>query len=328
MTDVPAGWYDDPEDALQYRYWDGSMWTDHRSPKTAPPAPTNEAGSLVSQGMNLLWQNWLPILLIGVMFLAIAIAVIVAIAAAASDALDPGLFTILERVVEPGFNPETNAADEAFVESIEFNPTAGFWVTAVVGVFVLVIAQAFSVGVAQIHLAAASVDRPLSLGESFAVAFRRLPRWIGIYLLWTVVFTVGVAVFVALIILASAVPILYLAIIPGAIAFTIYGYPYAWIAATSLILGRTEDPPFRTTVRLIRETGWRETAWPVFVINLVVIAVNIVASIVGAIPILGQLIVLVGQVLLYALAAALNIPLWRLVGGEIGEDIAGTQSVS
>lgn len=28
-----AGWMDDPEDAGQLRYWDGSAWTEHRSPK-------------------------------------------------------------------------------------------------------------------------------------------------------------------------------------------------------------------------------------------------------------------------------------------------------
>lgn len=328
MTDVPAGWYDDPEDASQYRYWDGSVWSEHRAPKKAPPAPTNDAGSLVSQGLSLLWQNWLPILLIGVMFLAITIAVLVTIAVAASNALDPGLFTILERIAEPGFNPETSAADEAFVDSIEFNPTAGFWVTAVVGGLVLVLAQAFSIGVAQIHLAAASIDRPLSLGESFGVAFRRLPRWIGIYLLWMLVFVLGAVVAAAVVFLAVAAPILLLVVIPGAIGLGIYAYPFVWMATTSLVLGHTDDPPFRTAVRLIRETGWRQTAWPVLLVNLVIVAVNIAGAVVGAIPVLGQVIVLAGQVFLYALTAALNIPLWRLIGGELGEDIGGTQSVN
>jgi uncharacterized membrane protein YhaH (DUF805 family) len=35
-----AGWYDDPEDAGQLRYWDGSAWTERRQPRdVAPPAP-------------------------------------------------------------------------------------------------------------------------------------------------------------------------------------------------------------------------------------------------------------------------------------------------
>ncbi len=34
-----AGWYDDPEDATQLRYWDGSRWTDERRPRETPPPP-------------------------------------------------------------------------------------------------------------------------------------------------------------------------------------------------------------------------------------------------------------------------------------------------
>jgi hypothetical protein len=35
MSSPPAGWYADPEDATQLRYWDGSGWTEHRSPAQA-----------------------------------------------------------------------------------------------------------------------------------------------------------------------------------------------------------------------------------------------------------------------------------------------------
>lgn len=35
----PAGWHDDPNDPLKFRYWDGARWTDHRAPKQ--PAAAN-----------------------------------------------------------------------------------------------------------------------------------------------------------------------------------------------------------------------------------------------------------------------------------------------
>ena len=37
---TPAGWYEDPENPGQQRYWDGQQWTDQRQPAVpAPPVP-------------------------------------------------------------------------------------------------------------------------------------------------------------------------------------------------------------------------------------------------------------------------------------------------
>ena len=36
---APAQWYADPWNAAQFRYWDGSAWTGHVSPRYADPAP-------------------------------------------------------------------------------------------------------------------------------------------------------------------------------------------------------------------------------------------------------------------------------------------------
>jgi len=32
----PPAWYDDPQDPSNFRYWDGTHWTDDRAPKRAP----------------------------------------------------------------------------------------------------------------------------------------------------------------------------------------------------------------------------------------------------------------------------------------------------
>lgn len=48
MNATPAGWYEDPEQPGQQRYWDGSSWTEHRAPgaQVAPnPPPAPEAGA-------------------------------------------------------------------------------------------------------------------------------------------------------------------------------------------------------------------------------------------------------------------------------------------
>lgn len=41
MTQTPAGWYADPQDPTQYRYWDGAAWTEHRAPRTQAPQPAS-----------------------------------------------------------------------------------------------------------------------------------------------------------------------------------------------------------------------------------------------------------------------------------------------
>ncbi len=36
----PAAWHTDPEDETQYRYWDGTAWTEHRAPRYAKASAT------------------------------------------------------------------------------------------------------------------------------------------------------------------------------------------------------------------------------------------------------------------------------------------------
>jgi hypothetical protein len=53
MTQTPAGWYVDPQDATQFRYWDGTQWTEHRSPRG--PTTTdqiNQAAGDLADGLS------------------------------------------------------------------------------------------------------------------------------------------------------------------------------------------------------------------------------------------------------------------------------------
>ena len=46
-----AGWYDDPELALQLRWWDGQRWTHHRRPRLLSQAATPQASDPEAQGV-------------------------------------------------------------------------------------------------------------------------------------------------------------------------------------------------------------------------------------------------------------------------------------
>ena len=52
MTQTPAGWFVDPENATQFRYWDGTAWTEHRSPRGAATTDQlNQAGADLADGL-------------------------------------------------------------------------------------------------------------------------------------------------------------------------------------------------------------------------------------------------------------------------------------
>ncbi|MEX2501395.1 MAG: CD225/dispanin family protein [Trueperaceae bacterium] len=56
----PAGWYPDPQDATQQRYWDGSAWTEHTAGGTAQ-APTAAAPATAASSADApstwTWQS-------------------------------------------------------------------------------------------------------------------------------------------------------------------------------------------------------------------------------------------------------------------------------
>ena len=40
----PSGWYDDPQDSSQLRYWDGVVWSSHITPKVSPTVAQSNIG--------------------------------------------------------------------------------------------------------------------------------------------------------------------------------------------------------------------------------------------------------------------------------------------
>ena len=40
----PSGWYDDPQDPSQLRYWDGVIWSGHVTPKVSPTVEQSQIG--------------------------------------------------------------------------------------------------------------------------------------------------------------------------------------------------------------------------------------------------------------------------------------------
>lgn len=45
MSERHSGWYDDPDDPTQLRYWDGILWTERRTPKAKPGLDGSRIGT-------------------------------------------------------------------------------------------------------------------------------------------------------------------------------------------------------------------------------------------------------------------------------------------
>jgi len=64
VTQTPAGWFVDPQDATQFRYWDGAQWTEHRSPRGSVASDqlsqaANDLADGLTRGFNAVgtWVN-------------------------------------------------------------------------------------------------------------------------------------------------------------------------------------------------------------------------------------------------------------------------------
>lgn len=121
MATTPPGWYADPEDELQARYWDGERWTDHRrdlvvlhdAESTGPddPAP----GDPVPRRRRLPSWSTHPLAIAGAVL--VVVAVVAGILVATSSPTEATEVT-LEDVASAGEDPfmdsiATDASDPA-----------------------------------------------------------------------------------------------------------------------------------------------------------------------------------------------------------------------
>ncbi|HEX5017660.1 MAG TPA: DUF4352 domain-containing protein [Actinomycetes bacterium] len=91
---TPAGWYDDPEQPGQMRYWDGAAWTDQRQPASvAPPPPQAPIGqtAITAPPQQKHTLRNVVLIVIGVFVLLVGgctVAVVVAGGKAINDAIE------------------------------------------------------------------------------------------------------------------------------------------------------------------------------------------------------------------------------------------------
>ncbi|MEM7287079.1 MAG: DUF2510 domain-containing protein [Actinomycetota bacterium] len=257
MTGLPpAGWYDDPEYPDHLRYWAGTAWSEHRSPKQPTPAATASAlsdlGTWLGQTFELPVRRWRPVLAL----MAAGIVVI-------------WLMTVV--------------LVEVWDDLRYFDGTwTGFsWGKVAASILVGVAAAVVSIVIylAQIRIIHdARLGLHPSLGEAITAGLRALPRTIGWGLLLLAA-SVGIVLVVALVAAVSA-PVAVLAVV-AIVVLAIW----AWVKLSFLGAAFVVPVPGLNPVKASADVS-RDRFWSVFgrllVLTLVVIGISLALGLLSA----------------------------------------------
>ena len=324
-----ADWYTDPDDSSQYRYWDGTAWTDHRAPRFETPSAhaagdgLRRPGELLGEAAQLLRRHWRSCALAASALLVGQVAWAVLSWNAYDDMLEGQLAEILERVTAPGFDPE-DAGWEAYVETLSFKPSASGVALAVIAVLALWIpAKAVNAFAARLFVDDLE-GRDTTAVEALRLSVGRILRMMGLDL-QIVALALGVPAVVMLAFLASPTAgllILLILLILASIATAIVAAAVIAAALVTAAVGPAEWS-LRYGARLVRPR-FRAALGRMLLVFLTVVGVSIAVGVVfGALGTVGpglwwlsQIVnTMVGAVLtVYVVAAA--VVLYFDLGGK------------
>ncbi len=234
MTLPPADWYDDPENPLQYRYWDGTEWTEHRSPKAPPPPPgARRDGSvweIVGDLFAVVSSTWREAVVVSI---PLALGTLVGAALlyfGIGEAINVDVQEFLDRVTAPGFD-WTEGDDKEYIDSIDVTITSKAVVALTVGSIIWWVgASLSSLGLGRLFVANRN-GLDLRADQALRGGARRIPRLL-LFTLQVTAAAVGVALAVG--VTGVVAPALLLLTIPGALALTVWAIPYLMVAALAV----------------------------------------------------------------------------------------------
>ena len=291
MSDLPpADWYTDPEDESQYRYWDGSAWTQHRAPRHTDPAedPGGDPGGmrgpsrLIADTFSLTGRRWRGCAAVAAICIVSQAAAVVLLIVSANDILMGEVGEIWDRVTEPGFDPEA-PEQAAYFQSLEVDISLVSFVSALVGLLALWVASnVMQAAVTRIALGDLR-DRALTTSGALRQALGRVPRLVGVQLQILAIFVIaGVLALVVQGVLVQLVGdigwLLLILLIPAFIVGTVYALVVTPLAHVVASAGpRTWSLPYG--VRLVRGRLWA-TLGRLLVVFVVLFAVSLAVGLV------------------------------------------------
>ena len=307
MSSTPeAGWFDDPEDPSQYRYWDGNEWTAHRSPKQSPPPPPTSnniptsATETVSAAFTLFGQHWVSLLGLA------AIAMLGFAAAAVAFVI--GLILSFEY-------PNTLTGPD-FV----FSPIGVvLWIVAAVGYFGVfaVMGPAF-----QARIEAGRIGQSTSVGACVGFGTRNWKRTLWRSILLMLTFFASYLVLIPLVLLAIVLGALgvFVAIVLG-FAWFVAVVPALTLATAGVGIAPTGANVISQALSAARK-DWALVSGAFYLAYLLVIGLGIASAVVGLIPILGIFANLAISFVSYTVFVIVQHFQWLRIGGEVDPAIA------
>ncbi len=279
MSDLPpADWYTDPEDDSQYRYWDGSAWTEHRAPRhtqpdgrSGPQTPQiRRTGQLLSDMFATTgrrWRSWIGVALI---YLAGQVTMLVLLIVGANQILRGELSEIWDRVNDPDFDPDS-AEQTTYFESLELELSLANFAIILLGLLaVWITGNLMQATVARVAISDLK-GRTLAPSDAFRQALRRVPRLMGIDL--QIVSILLIATFV-MVLSGIAAPVLLIPLIPAFIVGAIFGMVFVSLAYVVASVG-PHTWSLRYGARLVRGRFWA-TLGRMLLVFVVVMAVTFV----------------------------------------------------
>ena len=283
MSDLPpADWYTDPEDESQYRYWDGSAWTEHRAPRhdrtggASEPAPgeMRRPGRLLADMFSIAARRWRSCAAAGLIYLAAQVVMVVLLLIAGDDILMGELGEIWDRISDPNFDPEA-PEQTAYFESLEFDLSPVNLVPILLGIgAVWVASNLLQAAVTRVALSDLR-DRTLTASDVLSQALRRVPRLVGLDLQVTAIFLIAVIVVV---VGGFVTPLLLIPLIPAFMVGAVYFLVVMSLAFAFASVGPAA-PSLRYGARLVRGRFWG-TLGRMLLVFVVLMAVTVAVGMV------------------------------------------------
>ena len=316
MTDQatpPPNWYTDPADESQYRYWDGSAWTEHRAPRHVEEVrkTLRGPGRLLGDTFSMLRRQWrggaLPVLLsIAAQLLAVVLLFY------SGDLVLMGEFDeAWARLSDPSATPE----NEAYFESLEFDFAVLNFVPVAIGGLLFWLTANLLTAVAALLTLGDLRGETITVSKVLRQASRRVPRIMGLDLQLLVL---GVLLVAIIVLAAVTVPLLLILVIPAFLITMFWSLPIISLAYVVASAGPAKSS-LSYAFGLVRGHFWG-TLGRMLLVNTIVGGVAfVIPSVIpsfGSFWVLKELIIATLSAVLTLLAVIASAILYFDLGGE------------